>query len=71
MFAVEMGARGYVEHSMSGCLMQLGRSRKEVKFVTKAAAYAVLRSSFWIWINRDGEAWDTRSEVHTACKKYQ
>ena len=46
-------------------------SRKEVKDVTKAAGDAALRSSFWIWIKRDEDAWGTSSEVQVASKKRQ
>ena len=53
------------------CLIQLGLSRKAVKYATKAAADAALRSSFWIFVNRDREAWGANSEVQMSRKKRQ
>ena len=49
VFAVEVGARGYVAWSLRTCLRFLG--------VSWEASATALRWSFWIWVKRDSQEW--------------
>ena len=57
LFAVEVGARGYVAASLRSCLNRLGCKSKTIKEVCREASNAALRSSFWIWLGRESLGW--------------
>ena len=63
VFAVEVGARGYVSDSFITCLRRLGIQTRSVKRITTAASNSALRCSFWIWLRKSDMSWSVgRSE---------
>ena len=56
-FPVEVGARGYAAKSLQYCLRKLGLGRNRSKSISKEAADASLRCSFWIWLLKDSVEW--------------
>ena len=57
VWAVEVGARGYVAASTRSCFLRLGLSRAKVKKLCKEASDTALRWSFWIWLGREKAEW--------------
>jgi ubiquitin C-terminal hydrolase len=57
LFAVEVGARGYVAETTRFCLAKLGLNNTKVRNVCKQVSDTALRWSFWIWIGKDKDQW--------------
>ena len=53
MFAVEVGARGYVAQSLSSCMSALGLDNRSVRKCVDKTGDEALRTSFWVWYSRD------------------
>ena len=57
LFAVEVGARGYVARSLQSCLKTLGIQKKVMKVALSEASNTSLRCSYWIWLGRSSLYW--------------
>ena len=57
LFAVEVGARGYVAHSLTSCLKRFGLVGKNLRLAVKEAGDEALRTSFWLWLLREELEW--------------
>ena len=57
VYAVEVGARGYVAPSTRSYFAQLGLKNSSVRKLCKEASDVVLRWSFWIWIGKEKMEW--------------
>ena len=53
LFAVEVGARGYVAQSLSSCMSALGLDSRSVRKCVNKTGDEALRTSFWVWYSRD------------------
>ena len=63
LFAVEVGARGYVPYSLQQCLRKLGVDWRKTKETRKEAGDCALRCSFWIWIGRKEIMWNPSNNI--------
>ena len=59
VFAVEVGARGYVSDPFITCLRRLGIQSRSMKRITTAASNSALRCSFWIWLRKSDMSWSS------------
>ena len=57
LFALEVGARGYACDTVVSCVRKLGICPGASKILSRNAADAALRASFWIWICRETKEW--------------
>ena len=57
LFAVEVGARGYVSTSLSGCLKRLGLPRNLSRDTIKNVGRISMECSFCIWLCRNSKDW--------------
>jgi hypothetical protein len=58
LFAVEVGARGYVGQSLSSCLRSLGVRNRPLRSCVEAAGDEALRTSFWVWFLKEKDVWE-------------
>ena len=63
---VEVGARGYVAHSVRRCLSALGLPPSKCTAACKALSVVVARCSFAIWLARNCLSWDVGRELVVA-----
>ena len=56
LFAVEVGARGYVAQTLSSCLSALGLDSRSVRKCVDKTGDEALRTSFWVFYSRDDKA---------------
>ena len=52
ILAVEVGARGFVGHTIHNTCRQLGLSSRQCTKVARAMAEAAEKASIWIWMRR-------------------
>ena len=57
--AVEVGALGYMAHSLAGCLKRFGLVGKNLRLAVKEAGDEALRTSFWLWLLREEPEWNS------------
>ena len=57
LFTVEVGARGFVNTSSMSLFRFVGLTAKQCKAVRKELSIIAIRSSYFIWLNRENKEW--------------
>ena len=68
LFAIEVGARGYVSTSVSSCFKRLGLPKNESKNVINTLGRIAMECSFYIWLCRNTRVWNTLVVDSEPCK---
>ena len=57
LFAIEIGARGFIAESFNCCFKKLGYRSHQLKVLSQQVSDTALRSSFYIWLSRNTKTW--------------
>ena len=69
LFPIEVGARGYCGTSIKSCFSRLGFSGKYMRSFMKSLSLEALKTSFYIWQNRDNKVWQCPSPQRFECNQ--
>ncbi|MGH0118021.1 UNVERIFIED_CONTAM: hypothetical protein FKN15_047026 [Acipenser sinensis] len=62
LYPVEVGCRGFVAHSKTRFLRDVGFSGQELHCTVKKLSEAAERSSNWLWLRRKDSGWGSQAQ---------
>ncbi|MGH0162803.1 UNVERIFIED_CONTAM: hypothetical protein FKN15_043900 [Acipenser sinensis] len=62
VYPVEVGCRGFVAHSTTRFLRDVGFSGQELRCTVRNLSEAAERSSNWLWLRRKDSGWGSQAQ---------